>query len=198
MANPYNSPQAAESVIAKDQKKVVGGFFQTEGANAVQCFKGELSADAGYLDIKYITPKTRKKALVIFCILSILFCLISAIFLGISLGGMGYVIIYILSNTIAMTSKGKQVRLNFDENELLVDKKRKAIGVKYTDGDNQYFIATKIRKPLMNSLLEKVEHTETTIKKGSQAGHVMTAMIVIVACVAFTVCLHFGVIQLPF
>jgi len=182
MSNPYDAPQAQQANDEINLKK--RSFFAPAGVKALDCSMGRLSPSMGYLETSYVSDKVQRNVVIIFCVImigSVPFALV---------GGMGGIILYVLLMLVAKLGFATKVRFNLKSDELLVDKKRKVLGVKTVHKKSDAFVSVKMKAKDLDALLNDYEYTEVVLKKGSNFLYGLIMIVVWIACLVTTFYLH--------
>ena len=159
MTDPYTPPKTQE---IDDEKNIKGGFFTSNNSNALDCMGAWISIHKRYIRFKYLPAKSRTLVLKIFCVVVVLLIPLSV------LGGLGAIIVYAIINSVIRSMHGSKVEFMIDDEELLIDTRRRTIGLRQVQNMKPVFLGSKVPKNLLNKLKENFDYTETTIKKGSK------------------------------
>jgi len=162
MIDPYTPPKTQE---IDDEKNIKGGFFASNDSNALDCMGAWISINKRYIRFKYLPAKSRNLVLIIFCVAVVLLIPFSA------LGGLGAIIVYAIINSVIRSMHGSKVEFSIDDEELLIDTRRRTIGLRQIQNMKPVFLGSKVPKDVLNTLKEDFSYTETTIKKGRKLGY---------------------------
>ena len=167
MTNPYESPGVQD---VDDEKNVKGGFYATSEAKAVECLGAWISMNKSYLRVKYLSRKSRNLVLIIFCIAVVLLIPFAA------LGGLGAIILYAIINTIVRSSKASKIEFSLVDERLLVDSKRRIIGIRKIQDGDPILLGTKVPQLILDQIVANYDYTEEPIKKGSRFVYQLIAL----------------------
>jgi len=182
MSNPYNAPQTQQANDEINLKK--RSFFAPTGVKALDCSMGRLSSSMGYFETSYVSSKVHRNVVIIFCLVMIGLTPFALV------GGMGGVILYVLLSVVAKLAFATKVSCNLKEDELLVDKKRKVLGVKTVHGGSDAFVSVKMKADDLEAVISDYEYTEIVLKKGSNFLYGFIMILVWIGCVATALYLH--------
>lgn len=182
MTNPYDAPQAQQ---ANDEIQLTKrSFFAPAGVKALDCSMGKWSPSVGYLETSYVSAKVQRNVVIIFCVVMIGIVPFALV------GGMGGIILYVLLMLVAKLGFATKVRFNLKDEDLLVDKKRKVLGVKTLHKESDAFVSVKMKAKDLEALLSDYEHTEVALKKGSNFLYGFIMVVVWIACLVTAFYLH--------
>jgi len=187
MTNPYDAPQTQQANDEITLKK--RSFFAPAGVKALDCSMGKLSPSMGYFETSYVSSKVHRNVVIIFCLVMI------GLIPFASVGGMGGVILYVLLSLVAKLAFATKIRCNMKDDELLVDKKRKVLGMKTVHKGSDAFVSVKMKADDLKTIISNYEHTEIVLKKGSNFLYGFIMIIVWIACLAATLYLHTNLLE---
>ena len=171
--NPYQPPQAE---IEARQFKVGPGFFSYDKAAPVTCTGGTISLSDGYLRLAYVPTRFLVLTLKIYAVLTVL--LIPFLQIQGAAGLALYVIIYSIF-CVARTSK---VQFELAEESLVVDRRRKCIGVLKTQRGERCFLGVTTSLLAIDAIMKHLpNHVEVKIVMRSKLKYHLTALLIWVA-----------------
>ena len=159
MDNPYETPKVQE---VDDEKNVKGGFFTSEDAMAVECLGAWISLNKRYLRVKYLPQKSRKIVLIIFCIAVVLLIPFA------SIGALEALILFAIINTIIRVKDSSKIEFLLDEENLLIDRAKRTIGIRKEKNGKTILIGTKVPYEIQERLVRSEPNPR--IFRGSMMG----------------------------
>ena len=159
MNNPYQTPKVTQKI---DEKNIKGGFFSDGSAVPLDCRGAWISIDKRYLRFKYLPAKSRNMVLIIFCVAVVLLIPFAA------LGGLGAIILYAIIHSVILVKNISKVEFSLDDEILLVDEKRRIIGIRKIQNGKPVFLGSKVPQAMLVRILDEIPCLDADLSKGSR------------------------------